>query len=96
MKVAKGVANLVKGGKPNVSINFAERSWPRARDAYGTGNVIDQQVNRLLSGGRVMDLGILNANMVRRAYSDTKSGVADHSILIGQLLTLEYGFLQSL
>jgi hypothetical protein len=96
MKVVKGVANLVKGGKPNVSINFAERSWPRARDAYGTGNVIDQQVNRLLSGGRVMDLGILNANMVRRAYSDTKNGVADHSILIGQLLTLEYGFLQSL
>ena len=96
IKLIRGGTNLITSGKPGVSIEYSERSWPRTRDAYRDGTVIESRVHKMISQGKVMDAGFLNVDRVRRAYEETKTGISDHSILIGQLLTLEYGVFQDL
>jgi hypothetical protein len=72
-----------------------DRSWPWVSQSLTERGKVFEKLQHLMKDGRIWDLDILEKPQVERLFSETMTGNQDHSIFLNQLLTLEYGALDS-
>ncbi len=76
------------GGLPG----WSDRSWPVvARDMEDDEMI--RKTELMVKFGKINDLSFIDQKKVETMYADHTSGKSDHSVLLGLLLTVEYGLL---
>lgn len=72
-----------------------DRSWPWVSESLLNRGEVYERLILLMQEGKIWDLDILNRSKVEQLVEVTMSGQQDHSIFLNQLLTLEYGALNT-
>ncbi len=91
--IARGAIRRIAPQNIQGMPNYWERSWPLVRDDLNN-EYMQERIGHMIRNGKINDLSLINPMKIEKIYAQHKNLEYDHGVLLGLLLTIEYGLLQ--